>query len=476
MLFYTQQFFVFFAIVFALYWLVPWARARVWLLAVASFYFYMSWNARLAALIGISAVIDYIIGLRIDASRSRMAKKALLIVSILWNLGQLAYFKYSNFFLDSLGHLLGAAGISRSLPTLNIILPIGVSFYTFEAISYTVDVYRRRIPAERNLINFVLFITFFPRLIAGPIIRGANFLPQARRKKHWDWPRLQLGANYFLLGLFKKIVIADRMALFSDPVFAHPNVFSTGANWIAVFAYSIQAYCDFSGYSDMAVGLGHALGYKLPQNFRMPYLARNISEFWSRWHISLTSWLRDYLFIPLGGSRVSPLRTGFNITVTMTLCGLWHGAKWTFVIFGALQAVFIIGQHLFATFARRFPLLKEALETPPGTVACTALTLLAFTLSLVIFRSPTLHNALIIFSELAGRVRGPGIPQIQPLFIFWWLAALVLAGHLLTRAGVWQRLLLRSPAIARGCIYATAFSCSLLLAPDAGKAFIYFQF
>ncbi len=325
MLFYTQQFLVFFAAVFALYWASPWPRARVWLLVVASFYFYVSWNAWLAALIGASAIVDYILGRQIEASVSQTVRKFLLTASIVWNLGQLAYFKYANFFVDSLAQLLSAAGLHPSLPTLSIILPIGISFYTFEAISYTVDVYRGRIRAERNLINFILFITFFPRLIAGPIIRGRQFLPQVPRAQHWDWARLHLGANFFLLGLIKK----------------------SGAAWVAVFAYIIQIYCDFSGYSDMAVGLGHALGYKLPQNFRMPYFAPNITELWRRWHISLTSWLRDYLFIPLRSRRPSAARLIWSVLITMTLCGLWHGAKWTFAVFGLVQGCFLVGHHIF---------------------------------------------------------------------------------------------------------------------------------
>ncbi len=212
-------------------------------------------------------------------------------------------FKYVNFFLDSLEASLQLAGVSVSWPTLSIILPIGISFYTFEAINYTVDVYRRRVVAEKRLDHFLLFITFFPHLVAGPIVRARDFLPQIESMKRWNWNRLQLGVNYFLLGLFKKLVLADRLAMAADPIFEAPGDYKTAVVWIAMISYALQIYCDFSGYSDMALGLAHSLGFKLTKNFDTPYVARNVSEFWRRWHISLSTWLRDYLFIPLGGSR-----------------------------------------------------------------------------------------------------------------------------------------------------------------------------
>jgi len=474
MLFHTQQFLFFFAVVFALYWAMPWPRARVWLLVVASFYFYVSWNAWLAALIGASATVDYVLGRQIEASVSQRVRKFLLTASIVWNLGQLAYFKYANFFLDSIEHVLRAAGAASSLPTLKIILPIGISFYTFEAISYTVDVYRRDIRAERNLINFVLFIAFFPRLIAGPIIRGRQFLPQVRRAKHWDSGRLQLGANYFLLGLIKKLVIADRLAVFADPVFKNPAAYGTVAAWFGLCAYVVQIYCDFSGYSDMAVGLGHALGYKLPQNFRMPYLAANIAQFWSRWHISLTSWLRDYLYIPLGGNSGPRWRAALNVVITMTLCGLWHGAQWTFVVFGLAHSTLLIGHRIFQVSCQRYPVLNSLLSNPLGTVARVAVTLFAFAATLVLFRCPDFHVATVMFSRLIAF--SPGLTFPQSLSIFWWLIATVILGHIFAKSGLWDWLWRRTPAFAQGFAYATAFSIGLTLAPDAGRAFIYFQF
>ena len=262
-----------------------------------------------------------------DQFSSPRLRKSLLTISLVGNLGLLCYFKYANFFLHSLERALHLAGGDASLPLLEVILPIGISFYTFEAINYTVDVYRRRVPAERNLAHFMLFITFFPHLVAGPIVRARDFLPQIARRKRWSWPRMRLGAEYILLGLVKKLAVADRMAQFADPVFADPTSYGSAAVWLAALAYSLQIYCDFSGYTDMALGSAHMLGYKLSINFNMPYLAANVSEFWHRWHISLSTWLRDYLFIPLGGSRGGEWRTVRNLMITMTLGGLWHGAS-----------------------------------------------------------------------------------------------------------------------------------------------------
>jgi alginate O-acetyltransferase complex protein AlgI len=312
--------------------LLPWNRMRVWLLLGASFFFYASWNEWLALIICVSTLVDYCLARGMDASSSPRWRKLFLMVSLLGNLGLLCYFKYANFFLHSVEEALNAAGASASLPVLRVILPVGISFYTFEAISYSVDVYRKRIAAERNLAHFMLFILFFPHLVAGPIVRARDFLPQIPRLKHWDWARLHLGAGYFLMGLVKKLVIADRLALIADPIYADFTLYNRFAIGLAVVAYALQIYCDFSGYSDMAIGCAHMLGYKLPMNFNMPYLAPNISELWRRWHISLSSWLRDYVFMPLcfrgpkrssRGPRPSWFRTLWSIPL-----GGERGSKW----------------------------------------------------------------------------------------------------------------------------------------------------
>jgi alginate O-acetyltransferase complex protein AlgI len=462
-------------------------RGRVWMLLLASFFFYASWNKWLATLIFVTTAMDYIIARAMQPLTSNAWRKLLLLASLVVNLGLLVYFKYANFFLHSLEQGLHGAGLHASMPVLEVILPIGISFYTFEAINYTVDVYRRRVVPERNLANFILFITFFPHLVAGPIVRARDFLPQVGRRKHWDWARLELGARFFLMGLFKKWAIADRMAMYSDPVFANPHQFSSSACWLAVIAYALQIYGDFSGYSDMALGSAHMLGYKLAQNFNMPYVATNLSEFWHRWHMSLSTWLRDYLFIPLGGSRGSRWRTCLNLMITMTLGGLWHGANWTFVVWGMLHGGLLVVHRYFRDFCKPRPRLDGLLQSVPGTAVRMACTFLAVSLCWVLFRAqdvtyPGTHKvihtgwqvAASIFHRLLVPHHGMGAPLHNRGL--WYTVAVVVLCHALAHSGVWKRLVVRLPAPVLGFGYAFVLTLAMVLAPDAGKAFIYFQF
>jgi alginate O-acetyltransferase complex protein AlgI len=330
------------------------------------------------------------------------------------------------------------------------------------------------VAAERNLMHFLVFILFFPHLVAGPIVRARDFLPQLRRPKRWDWLRIQLGVQLFLMGLFKKLAIADRMAQFADPVFAAPGTFGSGTLWIATLAYALQIYGDFSGYTDMALGCAHMFGYKLAPNFRMPYLSTNVSEFWRRWHISLSSWLRDYVFIPLGGSRGSHLRTALNLMVTMTVGGLWHGANWTFVVWGALHGALLVVHRGFRALCRRHAPLDRLLQTAPATAARVALTFLAVSLAWVLFRAPSFSSALIMLRGLFIVRTGQGAPC--PVEGFWLLAALVVLEHLTARRGLVARTLPRLPAPILGCGHALVLTLTLLLAPDATRPFVYFQF
>jgi alginate O-acetyltransferase complex protein AlgI len=474
-LFCSLEFLLFFTLIFAVYWALPWRSARIGLLLIASFYFYASWNKRLALLITASTVLDYLLALAIDRCGLPRRRKLLLCVSLFANLGLLCYFKYANFFLLSLDEALIAAGSPTWMRTLHVLLPIGISFYTFEAINYMVDVYRRRVPAERNLAHFLLFILFFPHLIAGPIVRARDFLPQIRQPKRWNWYRLHLGLQYILMGLFKKWVIADRMAWFVDPVYADPGQYQSGAAWLAVFAYALQVYGDFSGYTDMAIGTAHLLGYKLAQNFDMPFLAVNVGDFWRRWHMSLSSWLRDYVFIPLGGSRGGEWKANRNLFLTMTLCGLWHGAAWPFVGFGIVQASYMIIQRAFHRYCRQRPRLEGVLRSLPGTLLRTALTFVTFCLSLVIFRAADFAAAGHMFHRLfqpAADLHGPPLPVVG----FWLAVGVVVAAHLVRHFGLWQRWNGRMPPSLLGVGYAAVLMVALLLAPHGGKAFIYFQF
>jgi alginate O-acetyltransferase complex protein AlgI len=470
----SLQFLAFFVTVFTIYWLMPWKPARVYLLLVSSFTFYAAWNKQLAVLIACTTVLDYLIGRGLVSCKSDRWRKVLLFTSLGVNLGLLAYFKYTNFFIDSLKTLLDGSGLTTSWTTLQLIVPFGISFYTFEAINYTIDVYRGKAPAERNLANFMVFILFFPHLIAGPIVRSRDFLPQIRRTKRWDWPRVQLGVQYFLMGMFKKMAIADHMEEFVRPVFATPGAYGTSAVWLSVLAFAIQIYCDFSGYTDMAIGAAHMFGYKLTQNFNMPYIARNISEFWHRWHISLSSWLRDYLFIPLGGSRGTERQTNRNLMITMTLGGLWHGAQWHFVFWGVLHGLLLIVHRQFRTFCKPRPRLDAVLQSPLGTVVRVALTFLSVCVGWVFFRAESLSAALTILHRMIVPHVGYGSPLHNRSL--WYLVGLMAICHALALTGAWKRWAVRLPAPVLGFGYATALTLALLLAPDSGKAFIYFNF
>jgi alginate O-acetyltransferase complex protein AlgI len=474
MLFCSQQYLLFFTGIFVTYWALPWQRVRVWLLLGASFYFYASWNKWLAGIICVSTAMDYLVARGMEESAVAWRRKLLLGSSLVANLGLLFYFKYANFFLGSLEQVLHAAGAHSTMPVLKVILPIGISFYTFEAINYTIDVYRRRVPAERNLANFMLFITFFPHLVAGPIVRARDFLPQIKRRKRWDWARMQLGVQYFLMGVFKKMAIADRMALYADPVFKDPSQYGSTAIWFATLAYALQIYCDFSGYTDMALGSAHLLGYKLAQNFNMPYLAENISEFWRRWHISLSSWLRDYLFIPLGGSRGTNWETNRNLMITMALGGLWHGASWTFVVWGVLHGLLLIGHRFFHALCKRHQLLDGLMQSLPGTAVRVALTFFCVCLGWVFFRAMTFGAAATVLRRLFVNHHGLAAPMAPNCLL--WTIAVVVACHILAQRGIWKNLAVRAPAPVMGFGYAVVLTLAMVLAPDSGKAFIYFQF
>jgi len=475
LLFTSQSFLAFFVVVFAVHWLLPTHRARLLWLLGASLFFYATWNPWLAGLIAASTTVDYWIARAIAATPFPRRRSALVATSVGMNLGLLAYFKYVNFFLRSLEEALNMAGASASFPVLRVILPIGISFYTFEAISYVVDVHRGRVAAERSLVRFMLFITFFPHLVAGPIVRPNFFLPQLRRPKRWDWMRLHLGLQYFLLGLFKKMAIADRMAMFADPVFGQPANYGTAAVWAAVVAYTIQIYCDFSGYSDMAVGVAHSLGYKLPQNFKLPYLAASVSEFWRRWHVSLSTWLRDYLYIPLGGSRTeSDRQTTRNLMVTMTLGGLWHGAALTFVVWGFAHGCLLVANRRWRRWRAAQPALDAVMETAPARLAAIVLTLASVASLWVVFRAPSLSAAVEILHRLISPHDGwlPPLPR-RSLFI---LLSVVIAGHLAGRYSLAKWCIPRFPVAGAALAYAVLFTLTLFLAPDSTKTFIYFQF
>ena len=340
MLFNSLQFLVFFVVVTLAYYSLPW-RGRWMLLLGASCYFYMIFvPVYLLILLG-TIVIDYFAGLWIATAQGRR-RKWYLVISLISNIGILAYFKYYNFFNENLTRLLGTVSLDNPLPLLNILLPIGLSFHTFQAMSYTIEVYRGNQKAERHFGIYALYVMFYPQLVAGPIERPQNVLWQYHTYFKYDFENVKAGLMQMAWGFFKKVVIADRLALVVDAAYNHVPEQNGLTLLVATLFFTFQIYCDFSGYSDIAIGAARVMGFTLMENFRTPYAARSISEFWRRWHISLSSWFRDYLYIPLGGNRVGLSRQYFNQFFVFLMSGLWHGAKWTFVIWGALHGLYLI--------------------------------------------------------------------------------------------------------------------------------------
>lgn len=352
MIFNSISFWVFFALVFSLYLVLP-HRWQNRMLLVASYFFYGCWDWRFLSLIAFTTTVDFWVSHRLHASADPKSRKHWLLVSLITNLSILGFFKYFNFFADSAQDLLAAMGWEIAPWKLQIILPVGISFYTFQSLSYTVDVYRGNLKPSQSLFDYALFVSFFPQLVAGPIERATNLLPQVENPRRLSWERAREASWLILWGLFKKVVIADNLAMIADSVFNGEVPAHTLNVLIGIYAFAFQIYCDFSGYSDIARGLARLMGFDLMLNFWNPYFARNPSDFWRRWHISLSTWLRDYLYIPLGGNRKGPRRTYVNLGLTMLLGGLWHGAAWTFVAWGAYQGALLALHRVWVGESRR---------------------------------------------------------------------------------------------------------------------------
>ncbi|MFG0266970.1 MAG: MBOAT family O-acyltransferase [Rhodopirellula sp. JB055] len=470
---FTQIEFLFFLVVVVSFaWMLRGRVARNGWLLLASYYFYAYWDVRFCVLLLLSTGVDFFVAKRIAASEARATRKRWLVCSLMVNLGMLGFFKYFNFFIETAEPLVRSLGMNAS--TLPIVLPVGISFFTFQTLSYTIDVYRRRMTPTKSLLDFALYVAFFPQLVAGPIVRAAHLLPQLASTPKWKSKRMYNGAQQLLRGAVKKVLIADHLADLVDGVFAGPELYHPVTVWLAVFAYAGQIYYDFSGYSDMAIGIAKMLGYRFPVNFRHPYLSTSVGEFWRRWHITLSTWLRDYLFIPLGGSRGTVSQTNRNLLLTMSLGGLWHGAALTFVGWGIWHGIALVVAR-----GKRWSLPPFA-----GWLATMGVVLFGW----VLFRATSFQNAMSVFRGLMGIPTS--VPMLGSEAETWnaagsivWLPpvpllalACMVVEHFVwrTRGRRWMRL----PAGHWFTPVATAMMiwALLLYAPRGFRPFVYFQF
>jgi D-alanyl-lipoteichoic acid acyltransferase DltB (MBOAT superfamily) len=369
------------------------------LLLVSSYVFYGWWDWRFLSLIIISSISDYIIGKSIDNTVNHKERKRLLILSLMINLGILGFFKYYNFFTESFTDFIALFGFEANPFLLNIVLPVGISFYTFQTMSYTIDIYRGKMKSTNNLLQFMTFVSFFPQLVAGPIERAFHLLPQFNKKREFNLYEFKEGIKQSLWGLFKKIVIADNCAFYANQIFENSESYPGSVLAIGVVLFAFQIYGDFSGYSDIAIGISRMMGIDLMQNFKSPYLAENIQDFWRRWHISLSTWFRDYVYIPLGGSKVnSSFRRSINIIITFTVSGFWHGANWTFIIWGALHSLFYFVQTYYSRQMKSVKILPEKIVNAFSIL----ITFIAVTLAWIFFRAESFDHAINYISEITS--------------------------------------------------------------------------
>lgn len=480
MLFNSFEFAIFLPVVFILYWFVTNRNIRIQnsFLLLASYFFYGWWNWRFLSLIAFSSFIDYFIGLKLKNQNNSNIRALLLLISIVINIGFLGFFKYYNFFIDSFVDAFSLFGEPFNIKRLNIILPIGISFYTFQTLSYTIDVYKKKIEPTKDIIAFFTFVSFFPQLVAGPIERAGNLLPQFFKKRHFDYIKASDGMRQILWGLFKKIIIADQCAIYVNIIFE--NYYSNSGSTLLLSAvfFALQIYCDFSGYSDIAIGTARLFGFNLMRNFAFPYFSRDIAEFWRRWHISLSSCFRDYIYIPLGGNRGSMRSKTINIFIVFLLTGFWHGANWTFIVWGVLNVCYYL-PLMFLNQNRKnlnivaegkvFPSIKETIQIG----ATFFITVIAW----VFFRAESVQHALSflyhMFSITLFKLPASGMRQLNIvipilfLVIIEWLQRN--KQHALNIEGM------KIPIIIRWSFYCL-ISFYILRFKGNPQEFIYFQF
>lgn len=480
MLFNSITYFFFITIVFAIYWFLLKKNFR-WqnlFLFIASYCFYGWWDVRFLILIFISSSVDFVLGRAIFNQPDRKKKLHILGLCMFINLVMLGFFKYYNFFVDSFSNLIIQSGFQPDLKMLQIILPVGISFYTFQSLSYSIDIYRDKIKPTNNFVSFMTFVSFFPQLVAGPIERASDLLPQFLKARTFKRDHLVSGFRFILYGLFKKMVIADRLAYFVNHIYDTPGKFDGSVLLAATFMFGIQIYCDFSGYSDIAIGSARLLGFDLMQNFRTPYLTKSFRDFWRRWHISLSTWFRDYVYIPLGGNQVSQSRWIFNILLTFTLSGLWHGASLTFIFWGFLHGFFLVSEHFilkFISLPKRFSWF--------GFI----FTFVLVNLTWVFFRADTLEQSLSILSSFK-QLNLDFIPKTLSFFtensefrayaisILISFPLFIITEMLINKTDI-NSVIIKKGTVSRWSIYLTLALMVLFFGVlNAAPQFIYFQF
>ena len=473
MLFNSIVFLIFFVVVTVLYFaLAP--RFRWILLLVASCYFYMYFYPPYLLILIFLILVDYFAAIVIDNASTEKRKNAWLTISLIGNLGMLAFFKYYNFLLDNVDQLCAPLGWHNPMLIMNILLPIGLSFHTFQSMSYTIEVYRGNVKPERHLGIYSLFVMFYPQLVAGPIERGTTLLPQLKKNDNrLEYDNVMIGLSQMLYGFFKKVVVADSLAMYVNSIYNYGN-FNTGFTALfATWMFAFQIYCDFSGYSDIAIGAGRVMGYRMMTNFTIPYFSKSVTEFWRRWHISLSSWLRDYLYISLGGNRKGKFRTYLNNMLTMLLGGLWHGASWNYVIWGGLNGIYLAGEKMFNVKVRKpaMPFWKKAVYA--------FITFNLICLTWVFFRAHTFSSAMGILHSIFNPVDWFNL-RIQDTSIFFnmvsMLALLLLFDYFIFRKKNAETFYKDSSRLVFSGFHLLLLVIILLFGVSEGDQFIYFQF
>ncbi len=472
MLFNSWQFAIFFPIVFALYWGLP-HKFRIGLLLIASYYFYMSWNVKYIVLILFTTIVSYSAALFIAKTDSLRTKKCILTLSLVACLGVLFVFKYFNFFTGAVADFLNMFAIHLHPMTLKLLLPVGISFYTFQTLGYVIDVYRGTTQPEKNFWVYAVFISFFPQLVAGPIERTNNLLPQIKAVHEFRYEQAAYGIKLMAWGFFKKLCIADVLSSYVDRVFADVYSYQGFALVLTVFFFTVQIYCDFSGYSDIARGCSKMLGIDLMENFRSPYFSASLREFWSRWHISLSTWFRDYVYIPLGGNRCGKFRHNMNLLLTFMISGLWHGASWTFVAWGML--------HGFGQIAENALILRQKQEFHGLAWCVRVLVTFVFVMTAwIFFRSQSFSDAGYILTHILNgitdKVSYPGFTGVRKLsaavtivvLMFWEIASL--------KCDVIAEVTSCKSAVVRYGVYFMILTLIILFRAVAPVEFVYFQF